>query len=691
MNTGKLVKSSDEKLYHWNTQGGTTEWTLPKDWQNLASVKVYQLTDQGKTNEKTVAVSGGKISLTAEAETPYVVTKGSEKQISVKWSEGMHVVDAGFNGGQNTLKDNWAVSGTGKAEVEGTNNAMLRLTGDVKVSQKLTDLTAGKRYAIYVGVDNRTNSPAKITVTNGTKVLATNETGKSIAKNYIKAYGHNTYSNTEGGSSYFQNMYVWFVAPESGDVKVTLSHSGACDNTDHVYFDDVRVLENGYKGLTLNADGTLKTLTNDFEDNAQGIWPFVVSGSEGVEDNRIHLSELHAPFTQAGWDVKKMDDVLDGKWSVKANGLIQKGTLIYQTIPQNVKLEPGETYKVSFKYQSGSDDIYAIATGDGEYNASTVKLTNLKKALGEDGTAEFEITGSITGDSWFGIYSTSTAPDLQNTSDSAANFGGYKDFVLDDLKVEHVASAEHTKADAEAKLKEVKDTYDGKSGDYSAEVWTTYVNTVAEIEALIAKDKPDYTTAYNKAVALAEYRKNAPGDDSNDAYDVATDAYTVEAGSQQALSAAMRPGKPRPGRQCRHSLAHLLERQRSVRRYRLVSVQPERADDHRRSALHGPQWRRERERQDQEVQDYADAVRRHHQGRRHQWHVHHDQRCLAEGQVRRGQERHQGAHHRSRNRGTVRGRGEHVRLRCRAACHHGSRRAEHRGQGQQVRSAEPVR
>ena len=125
---------------------------------------------------------------------------------------------------------------------------------------------------------------------------------------------------------------------------------------------------------------------------------------------------------------------------------------------------------------------------------------------------------------------------LQNKNKTIAYFGGYKDFVLDDLKVEHVASAEHTKADAEAKLKEVKDTYDGKSGDYSAEVWTTYVNTVAEIEALIAKDKPDYTTAYNKAVALAEYMKNAPGDDSNDADDVATDAYIVEAGSQQALA-----------------------------------------------------------------------------------------------------------------------------------------------------------
>lgn len=36
-----------------------------------------------------------------------------------------------------------------------------------------------------------------------------------------------------------------------------------------------------------------------------------------------------------------MDDVLDGTWSVKVNGLTQKGTLVYQTIPQNVKFEAG--------------------------------------------------------------------------------------------------------------------------------------------------------------------------------------------------------------------------------------------------------------------------------------------------------------------------------------------------------------
>ncbi|KAB7789913.1 endo-alpha-N-acetylgalactosaminidase family protein [Bifidobacterium leontopitheci] len=538
VNTGKFVESKNEKLYHWNTKGGTTEWTLPKDWQSLSNVKVYQLTDQGKTNEKTVKVTDGKISLTAEAKTPYVVTKGDEKQIQVKWSEGMHVVDAGFNDAK-TLDENWTATGSGKAAVVGTSNAVLKLTGAVKVSQKLTDLEAGKEYAIYLGVDNRSNSAAKITVTNGGKVLATNKTGKSVAKNYVKAYAHNTNTVIEDGvaGSYFQNMYVWFTAPESGDVTVTLSHDAGTDATAPAYFDDVRVLKNGYKGLTLNADGTLKTLTNDFEDNAQGIWPFVIGPIEGVEDNRTHLSELHAPFTQAGWDVKKMDDVLDGNWSLKTNGLTQRSAIVYQTIPQNVKLEPGQTYKVSFKYQAGSDNTYAFIVGDGENNI--VKTTDIAKAMGKDadGTFTATITGSVTGDTWFGIYSTSTAPDLQGSTGSAQDFGGYKDFIMDDLKVENVASKSHTKAEAQAQLKEVTDTYGDKSADYSADAWAVYVRTVAQIRAKLNKDgatAADYTEAYDLAVALAAYMETAAGDDSSDAYDVATDDYTVEAGSVEA-------------------------------------------------------------------------------------------------------------------------------------------------------------
>lgn len=72
-------KSEDEKLYHWNTQGGTTQWELPDSWADLKDVKVYKLTDLGKTEEKTVNVVDGKITLEAESEVPYVVCKGKKK------------------------------------------------------------------------------------------------------------------------------------------------------------------------------------------------------------------------------------------------------------------------------------------------------------------------------------------------------------------------------------------------------------------------------------------------------------------------------------------------------------------------------------------------------------------------------------------------------------------------------------
>lgn len=88
--TGELVKGDDQKLYHWNTQGGTTQWTLPAGWENLQTVKVYKLTDQGKTDEKIVSVADGKVTLSdMEAETPYVIYKGDAKpkQLTVTWSD----------------------------------------------------------------------------------------------------------------------------------------------------------------------------------------------------------------------------------------------------------------------------------------------------------------------------------------------------------------------------------------------------------------------------------------------------------------------------------------------------------------------------------------------------------------------------------------------------------------------------
>ena len=61
-------------------------------------------------------------------------------------------------------------------------------------------------------------------------------------------------------------------------------------------------------------------------------------------------------------------------------------------------------------------------------------------AMGKDadGTYETDIVGDESGQTWFGIYSTNKAADLQGTSNAAANFGGYQDFVLDNLVITRV-------------------------------------------------------------------------------------------------------------------------------------------------------------------------------------------------------------------------------------------------------------
>ena len=529
--TGEKVAAEDEKLYHWNTQGGKTEWELPNGWENLKDVKVYKLTDLGKTDEKTVKVVDGKITLDAESEVPYVVCKGEEENIKVTWSEGMHIVDAGFNSGK---LDMWKKAGEGKAEIAKSqhSNPMMKLDGKVAMTQELTDLEAGKQYAVLVGVDNRSDAKASVEVKAGDKVLGSNYTTRSIAKNYVKAYTHNTNSSTVDGNSYFQNMYVFFTAPESGKVTLTISREAGEGSS---YFDDIRIVENDSKNITTNDKGEVVKFEQDFEKSVQGLYPFVVSGIEGVEDNRIHLSELHAPYTQAGWDVKKMDDVLDGNWSVKINGLTQRSTLAYQTIPQNFRFEPGVTYNVSFDYQAGSDGIYAAAVGVGEYNGN-VQLEELKKAMGKDADGHYttQITGDSTGQTWFGIYSTDKAPDLQGATGSAQNFGGYKELVLDNLVIEKVTE-EVTKEKLAALVTEAEGKY--KEIDYRAEIWSNYQNVLKEVKAVLNKEgatQAEIEKAYYQLKGTMVTMDNSKGiDPTDDSKDLPKEQMTATAGSEQ--------------------------------------------------------------------------------------------------------------------------------------------------------------
>ncbi|WP_083320474.1 SpGH101 family endo-alpha-N-acetylgalactosaminidase [Streptococcus sp. HMSC063B03] len=446
---GKKLPTDKEKMYYFNTQAGATTWTLPSDWANN-KVYLYKLTDQGKTEEQELTVKDGKITLDLLANQPYVLYRSKQTNPEMSWSEGMHIYDQGFNSG--TLK-HWTISGdASKAEIVKSQgaNEMLRIQGNkstVSLTQKLTGLKPNTKYAVYVGVDNRSNAKASITVNTGEKEV-TSYTNKSLALNYVKAYAHNTRRDnaTVDDTSYFQNMYAFFTTgSDVSNVTLTLSREAGDEAT---YFDEIRTFENNSSMYGDNHDTAKGTFKQDFENVAQGIFPFVIGGIEGVEDNRTHLSEKHDPYTQRDWNGKKVDDVIEGNWSLKTNGLVSRRNLVYQTIPQNFRFEAGKTYRVTFEYEAGSDNTYAFVVGKGEFQsgrrgnqASNLEMHELPNTWTDSKKAKkvtFLVTGAETGDTWVGIYSTGNASNTRGDSGGNANFRGYNDFMMDKLQIEEI-------------------------------------------------------------------------------------------------------------------------------------------------------------------------------------------------------------------------------------------------------------
>lgn len=426
-----------DKLYHWNLEGGTTTWTLPDGFVGPSKkVYVYKLTDQGRTDVKKVEVVNNQVTLSAEAATPYVVIPDKkEKGLKVEdWSNGAHVYDTGFNSG--TVKDeDTKVAGdkdavsvirtnqTGPARNLSSGDYYLNMespSSNTTVSRTITDLVPGKDYVAEVFVENNSDVKAGIKVTGGVKDVS-NYTLRSLQKNYVKADSHAT---NDGYNSKMQRMQVSFTA-SSKKAEILLSREAGEGITK---FDDIRVVQK-----SLNNEVSSSVFKQDFESVVQGIYPFVIGNTEGVEDNRVHLSELHAPYTQKGWAGKKLvDDVLGGNWSVKVN-TGNKG-LVYRTIPQHFHFEPGVTYKVSFDYQTTAN-AYRFISGDQEIDvrdiaaAKGLNVNSTLLASTDTKTAEFTVTGSENGQTYIGIFSDGT---------SLNGDTGAGTFMLDNLLIEQV-------------------------------------------------------------------------------------------------------------------------------------------------------------------------------------------------------------------------------------------------------------
>ena len=389
---------TEKKLYHWNAAGGTTKWDLPQSWKNLKTVAFYKLTDQGRELVKLLEIKNGQVTLTAEANTPYVISKTkSTPNSAVTWGEGTFIKDPGFNSGN--LKS-WAVEGSGVSVVRnkiGQYELVINGSTPATVSQTLSGLTAGSYYAsVYVATEGNRRAYLGIKEYGGQEV--SNYANSSLWKNYISADSkHDTN---------LQRMYIYFKVAEGQTTAKLFLH--ADEGTETVVFDDIRVVAIQQESKPSNV-----FFKENFENIPDGLYPFIKGIAGGVNDPRTHLSELHAPYTQKGWNGKPIDDVINGNWSLKAHS--EEQGLLLQTIPQTVRFKAGKTYTVAFSYEASGAD-YALIIGDGA-------TTKMAIALNEANTptiATFSFLGSENGNSWFGI-------EKLNGKDS--------DFVLDDLVI----------------------------------------------------------------------------------------------------------------------------------------------------------------------------------------------------------------------------------------------------------------
>ena len=410
-------EDGSEKLYHWNLDGGKTTWELPNGWEGLENVIMYELSDQGRINEVSIPVNNGSINLDAKAKTAYVLAKGvAAKELKNDFGQLDYAVDPGFNGyaaGETLSEDNWSGDITNKSVVvEKANTGDQRLafnspSDNVSVTTTISGLKPNTEYVAEVYVENNSDARATIEVNSGDKTVS-NYTEASILNNYVK-------SDQKNGSK-MQRMQISFTA-EKDTAKLTLSRAAGEGST---YMDDIRIVEKSLNNF--QEDGSFK---QDFETVVQGLYPFVLSSAQGISDPATHLSQLNAPYTQAGWNGRVIDDVISGNWSLKHHDA--NTGIIYQTLPQNFRFEAGKVYNVEFDYQSGPDKAYAMVVGDGTNYTAPTDDQYLAQARGTTQHVKMQVIGSGSGQTWIGLY--------QNASKSGTGSMGQRDFTLDNLVI----------------------------------------------------------------------------------------------------------------------------------------------------------------------------------------------------------------------------------------------------------------
>ncbi|UNX55182.1 endo-alpha-N-acetylgalactosaminidase family protein [Georgenia sp. TF02-10] len=469
-----------QKLYHYNADGGRTTWTLTDDFAKQKKLRLFRLTDTGRVPAGMVDVVDGTVTLTAEPDQAYVLYphRSNPQPAKPDWGEGTLVVDPGFNAGN---LDAYRPRGDVSLETNerGQHVAVLG-AGPSSIRQELGKAAPGTYAAsAWIEIAPGQERPTTLRI-QGRGIDESVTVDASTARNYVAA--------DEKNDTYFQRVRVVYDIPARSNGKVTLSVS-AGDGEAPVRVDDLRVVPFTRAADPDPVDGTI--LFEDFESVDQGWWPFVKGDAGGITDPRTHLASRNAPYTQAGWNGKLIDDVLDGQWSLKSH---QENTgLVYRTAPQSVAFQPGHRYRVSFDYQAAHAGYYEWVTGydtvaTGEPRSVRVNATPIGQQRTTAAFSEEFVAGGC-GDYWVGLNKLTGNP-----KDN--------DLVVDNLRVVDLGPAESVPACASLGVEPAQDALE--QGFPNAVTTTLVSDEAADVtDVAVTLDVPEGWTAEPASASTA--------------------------------------------------------------------------------------------------------------------------------------------------------------------------------------------
>lgn len=415
-----------DKMYFYSATGGEKTFDLTAPFAGATAFDVYALTDQGRTAVRTATAQDGKLTLSGDARTAYVVVPKDAPARAAASFHDAGLDDPGFNAGS---LDAWHPTGdvtlartdegSGKAQSRGDNIAVIGAAAS-SIGQTVTGLTPGQRYTFSAQVDIARTAKRAVTLAVDTGAgTASRSWDLSPTYNYMRA-------DSKAGS-YYQRGSVSFTAPASGTVSVSIS---AVAGGATVSIDNARVMTDT---TTDTAAGAV--YSNDFEGNQPGWGPFVKGDASGIDDPRTSVSRRHDPYTGKDWrNTAKpyapggavaglaVDTTLNGEHSLMSHS--ENSGVVYRTDPTTVPFQAGHSYRIAFAYQAGAAGAYRWIQGidtlrDGGVTASTVSRTPIPQALSTTAFSQDIAVGCGDG-SWVGLERIG-GPDV--------------DFVLDDFTV----------------------------------------------------------------------------------------------------------------------------------------------------------------------------------------------------------------------------------------------------------------